>query len=196
MNMTHDKRFIRGNQTLQTLIEVGKALWVSQENISEITLDEICCRCEMTKGAFYHHFASKDAFFEQISSCVLAEHMVSVISSSDEKYPDQPDKQISAWIRGIADYSAHYRSNIRYFSKISQLDNRRQTISSWRSTVHEHLTRWQEQGLVRNDISAQALQDYLDSFTYGTYLLTAYQYIEHPHQDELINSFVQTLLIK
>jgi len=181
---------------MQTLIEVGKAIWTSQENISEITLDEICSRCEMTKGAFYHHFPSKDAFFAQINTYVLAEHMVSIIQCSDETYSDHPKEQICAWIRGIADYSAHYRSHIRYFSKVSQLDNRRQTISSWRSSVHEHLTRWQEQGIVRNDISAQELQDYLDSFTYGTYLLTAYQYIEHPHQDALISSFVETLFCK
>lgn len=150
----------------------------------------------MTKGAFYHHFSSKDAFFEQISSCVLAEHMVSVIDSSDKKYPDQPGKQIGKRIRGIADYSVRYRSKICHFNRISKLDNRRQTVSPWRSAVHEHLTRWQEQGIVRNDISAQALQDYLDSFTYGTYLLTAYQYTQQPYQDALIDSFVQTLLVQ
>ena len=194
--MTHDKRFIRGNQTMQTLIEVGKAIWTSQENLSEITLDEICSRCEMTKGAFYHHFPSKDAFFGQINSYVLAEHMVSIIQSSDETYADHPKEQICAWIRGIADYVARYRSNICLFSKLSTLDNSSQTVSPWRSTVHNHLVCWQEAGILRKDVSAQALQDYLDSFTYGSFILAARQYIQAPHQDVLISSFVETLLSK
>lgn len=196
MNMTQDKRFIRGNQTLQTLIETGKSIWISQEDITQITLDEICRRCEVTKGAFYHHFSSKDAFFEQINSHVLAEHMVSIIQDSDETYTDQPKEQICAWIKGIADYAARYRSNICLFSKLSTLDNSRQTVSPWRSTVHNHLVCWQEGGILRKDVSAQALQDYLDSFTYGSFILTAQQYIQAPHQDVLISSFVETLFCK
>ena len=196
MNTTHDKRLIRGNQTMQTLIEVGKAIWTSQENISEITLDEICSRCEMTKGAFYHHFPSKDAFFGQINSYVLAEHMVSIIQCSDETYSDHPKEQICAWIRGIADYATRYSGNICLFSKLSILNNSSQTVSPWRSAVYDRFVCWQEKGILRKDVSAQALQDYLDSFTYGTYMLAAYQYIERPHQDELISSFVETLFCK
>lgn len=196
MNTTHDKRFIRGNHTIQTLIEIGKNIWTSQENISEITLDEICSRCEMTKGAFYHHFSSKDAFFEQINSCVLADHMLDIIQSGDNAYPDQPNIQICMWIKGIADYAAHYRKNICLFSRISTLDNRRQTVSPWRSSVQEHLSHWQEQGFLRSDISVQALQDYLDSFTYGTFILTAQQYIQAPHEDAMICAFVETLFNK
>lgn len=178
---------------MQTLIEVGKAIWISQENINEITLDQICKRCKMTKGAFYHHFPSKDAFFELINSYVLAEYMVSIIHSSDENYPDQPKAQICAWIRGIVGYAIRYHDNIRLFSRISTLDNGKQTIASWRNTVHDHIVFWQEKGILRKDVSAQALQDYLDSFTYGSFILTAQQYIQGPHQDTLISSFVETL---
>lgn len=196
MNMINDKRFIRGNQTIQTLIEVGKTIWTSQEDITQITLDEICRRCEVTKGAFYHHYPSKDAFFEQINSYVLAEYMVSIIHESDETYPDQPDVQICTWIKGIAAYAERYRSNICLFSRISTLDNRRQTVSPWRVAVKNHLLSWQNKGILRNDIDVQALQDYLDSFTYGTFILTAQQYILQPHQDALVSSFVKTLLSK
>lgn len=181
---------------MQALIDVGKEIWTSQENISEITLDQICERCKVTKGAFYHHFSSKDAFFELINSCVLAEYMVSVICDSDKAYPDQPKAQVCAWIKGIADYAMRYCNNISLFSRISTLDNDRRTVTPWRSTVYDHIVCWQEKGILRNDVSAQALQDYLDSFTYGSFVLTAQQYIQAPHQDALISSFIETLFSK
>lgn len=196
MNMTQDKRFIRGNQTIQTLIEVGKSIWTSQDDITQITLDEICRRCEVTKGAFYHHFASKDAFFGQINSLVLTEHMVSTIHVADQLHPDQPSEQICVWIRGVFRYAEQYRTNINLFHRINMLNNRAESGSAWREAVQDRFTRWQESGIIRNDISVRQLHDYLDSFTYGTFILTAQQYIKAPHQDVLISSFVQTLLNK
>lgn len=196
MNTTHDKRFIRGNQTMQTLIEVGKKIWIRQENLREITIDEICRRCAMTKGAFYHHFVSKDDFFARIGGYVLLDHMVQIIQESDIAHPDQPAAQIRDWIIGITDYAECYRDSIGLFYRITTLDNRSQYISPWRDAVQNHLIRWQEAKLIRTDVSIQELHDYIDTFTYGTFILTAQQYIQAPHNDKLISSFVETLLCK
>ena len=68
MKTHEDKRYIRGNQTVAALMRSAEIILAQKENTNDLTVEEICGRCQVTKGAFYHHFASKESFFRQVYS--------------------------------------------------------------------------------------------------------------------------------
>ncbi len=52
---------------------------------------------------------------------------------------------------------------------------------------------WQQDGILRSDISIRELHQYLDSFTYGLSALYTMDYIQVPFNDSLIQSLIDTL---
>lgn len=57
-----NKRKIQAEETRIALIETAFDL-NKYKNYSDISIDEICEKLHLTKGAFYHHFKSKDEVF-------------------------------------------------------------------------------------------------------------------------------------
>jgi AcrR family transcriptional regulator len=55
----------RTRATTSTLITVARELFVS-DGFSAVTLDAICRRAGVTRGAFYHHFSNKEHIFREV----------------------------------------------------------------------------------------------------------------------------------
>ncbi len=59
MSVKPTPREIKSDQTRQALIDSAIDLF-AKYGIKKVTIDEICEKCGLTKGAFYHNFPSKD----------------------------------------------------------------------------------------------------------------------------------------
>jgi len=80
--------YSRGIDTHQTLLETSLDLF-SQKGYDATSVAEICHKARVSKGAFYHHFPSKQDLFLALMSDWLeqVEGMLKVVSSSVEDVP-------------------------------------------------------------------------------------------------------------
>ena len=67
-------------------------------------------------------------------------------------------------------------------------------VSGWSERVRTRLAQWQAHGILRSDVPAQALHQYLDSFTYGMSSLALQGYIQLPLDERLVDAFIGTVL--
>ncbi len=59
MSLSPTARERKSAQTCANLSEAAITLF-REHGVERVTIDDICARCGVTKGAFYHHFPSKD----------------------------------------------------------------------------------------------------------------------------------------
>lgn len=58
-------RVPRGVRTKKKIFDAAIEL-IKEKGYQNVTIDEICASCNVTKGAFYYHFDSKESVIEQI----------------------------------------------------------------------------------------------------------------------------------
>lgn len=63
--MTKKRTYTKGNRTKKKVLDAALKL-ISAKGYQNVTIDEICAECNVTKGAFYHHFPSKESVIDQI----------------------------------------------------------------------------------------------------------------------------------
>ena len=195
MKTHEDKRYIRGNQTVAALMRSAEIILAQKENTNDLTVEEICSRCQVTKGAFYHHFASKESFFRQVYTLNMTAYMVKVIEAAYQRYPHDPIAQIRAWIEGVARYTQdNQREMAKYLYRGEPSEHWIHRVSGWSERVRTRLAQWQAHGILRSDVPAQALHQYLDSFTYGMSSLALQGYIQLPLDERLVDAFIGTVL--
>lgn len=52
-------RQLQAAETKEKIVKIAKELF-KNNGYDSVSIDDICKRCSISKGAFYHHFASKD----------------------------------------------------------------------------------------------------------------------------------------
>lgn len=192
--MAESKRNTRGTQTFYALKD-GLLALLEEKPSTEITVDEICQRCGVTKGAFYHHFSSREELLAQVYTAKMNNYMADAIRRAQKDYPGEPALQIRAWVNAIMDFSIRYRGDIcKHLYKGTHSRGWLHIVSDWNALAQAQLSQWQSEGLLRNDVSAHDLHAFCDSFTYGFSALFAAEYVQNPIPGVLVESFVNTLL--
>jgi AcrR family transcriptional regulator len=69
----------RSAATTGAFLKVARALFASH-GYAEVTIDQIAHEAGYAKGAFYHHFSSKQVLFEQVLDSIQAELALLVVS--------------------------------------------------------------------------------------------------------------------
>lgn len=59
MALSQTPKSLQAKRTRENLARTAMKLF-SRFGVEKVTIDDICARCGVTKGAFYHHFPSKD----------------------------------------------------------------------------------------------------------------------------------------
>lgn len=72
---------------------------VREKGYAAMTVDELCARAEVTKGAFFHHFASKEAL-----GVAVAEHWSAVTSDLFEQAPYHAPEDPLARVLAYVDF--------------------------------------------------------------------------------------------
>ena len=189
-----DKRLSRGHHTLLALRRSLAELTIDRP-LSNITIDEICAHCGLTKGAFYHHFSSKDELLGQYAISDMSLFMAEAIAKAEQIYPDKPDRQIMCWISSLVEYVNAHRISFKGYLFIGYSgDVISEFVTDWHEAAFSRLDEWQQRGLLRSDLPAQALHHYLDTFTYGISALCMSGYYSMPPEPRLIEDFIRTLL--
>ncbi|HME14609.1 MAG TPA: TetR/AcrR family transcriptional regulator [Mycobacterium sp.] len=100
-----------GEQTKATLVAVAREMF-ARSGYSGVAMQDVCAEAEVTRGALYHHFPSKDGLFRAVCEQVAAEVTARVAAAAQTK----PD----AWPRLVA--------GCRAFLEVSAQDEVRQIL--------------------------------------------------------------------
>ncbi len=65
MALTPKTKYAKGYRTKKLVLNVALEL-ITAKGFQNVTVDEICAKCNVTKGAFYHHFSSKESILDQL----------------------------------------------------------------------------------------------------------------------------------
>ncbi|MCY1264122.1 Bacterial regulatory protein, tetR family [compost metagenome] len=65
-------RYAPGLRTTHALLEAGRRL-LRQVSLDQLTINDLCARADVTTGAFYTRFDSKDVFFNALQALVQIE---------------------------------------------------------------------------------------------------------------------------
>lgn len=65
MALTPKTKYAKGYKTKKLVLNAALEL-ISSKGFQNVTVDEICAKCNVTKGAFYHHFSSKESILDQL----------------------------------------------------------------------------------------------------------------------------------
>jgi AcrR family transcriptional regulator len=87
----------RSEATVAAVVAAARELF-GRHGFSAVSLDEVAHRCGRTKGAIYHHFATKEDLFEEVfrhEQRRLADDVVAAVTSSDP---------VDSFTQGIAQY--------------------------------------------------------------------------------------------
>lgn len=100
--------FLKGTMTLQsravdthkTILSTALALF-SQNGYDATSVSEICQKAKVSKGAFYHHFSSKQALFLALMASWLEEVDGMIQSASESAVDASQSLQMMAEISGL-----------------------------------------------------------------------------------------------
>lgn len=159
----NSSRVIKGLETKRKLVQTAIELF-AREGFDKVTVDEICRKVGVTKGAFYNHFKSKDeVILEEFK--IMDEHYLKVeqkISALDDPLEKLRVFHLEA-IKLMADMGVTlmkvvYHSQIAPHMKQPYLDNRMRAL--YRIT-NDIVREGQEQGYIPRDYPSEYLASIL-----------------------------------
>jgi len=76
----------QGEETRARLVETARELFAAR-GYAGVSMEQVCTRAEVTRGALYHHFAGKDDLFravcEQVAAAVTGQVVLAVRDTPD-----------------------------------------------------------------------------------------------------------------
>lgn len=160
----------RGRATRQRLLDGARRVF-EERGFIDTRIAHIAREAGVAYGSFYTHFPSKEAIFYEVADQLFAEMFVPDGGPSG----DTPRERLEAANRT---YWERYRQNARLMGIVEQVatidDEFRQVRQRHRQTANDRtassIRRWQERGLVAEDvdapIAAQALGAMVDRMLY------------------------------
>jgi AcrR family transcriptional regulator len=76
-----DKRLEKGQETRRAIIETATRLF-AERGYTAISIETVIAACQISRGALYHHFASKEALLEAVFEAVEIDVTGRVLASS------------------------------------------------------------------------------------------------------------------
>ena len=77
------KRQIQGQNSRDKLLDAATRLF-HENGYQAVTVNDICEAAQLTKGAFYHHFDSKEALYQHLYTPQLDTYLASHFSISED----------------------------------------------------------------------------------------------------------------
>ncbi|HJT93794.1 MAG TPA: ScbR family autoregulator-binding transcription factor [Mycobacterium sp.] len=165
-------RQARSEATRQKIIDAALALY-AEIGYTATGMGDIIERAQLTKGALYYHFDSKEAVaaavIERGSQDLLAAFRTACQSSA----PAIENLIHSTFV--VANVMAHSRvarEAARLTYTLGQLDESARANSAWLATIATQLRRVAAEGDLRDDIDPDAAAETLVATTTGTSLMS------------------------
>lgn len=99
MKATETGRKLKGKTTKKKIFTVAKQL-ILAKGYNQVTVDEICEQCSLSKGAFYIHYKSKEDIVRQLYRDDITEYMEEHYRAYIQENKDaSPVEKLKAFIR-------------------------------------------------------------------------------------------------
>lgn len=141
---------------------------IKQSGYEQVTVDGICDACQITKGAFYHHFKSKDDIV--IGICMDMDRSLEAFieEASSVKAPLER-------LEGILNYYIKFTAEIgldatRQIYKLMVDGKHDYLVSAQRYpsvVLYQTVQDGQEAGIFRRDLSSERIVKHLNNFIFG-----------------------------
>jgi AcrR family transcriptional regulator len=76
-----DKRLEKGQETRRTIIDTTTRLFAVR-GYAAVSIDAVLAACQISRGALYHHFSSKEALLEAVFEAVEVDVTAKVLASA------------------------------------------------------------------------------------------------------------------
>jgi AcrR family transcriptional regulator len=76
-----DKRLEKGQQTRRAIIETATHLF-AENGYAAVSIETVLAACQISRGALYHHFASKEALLQAVFEAVEIDVTAKVLASA------------------------------------------------------------------------------------------------------------------
>ena len=169
----YDPRVMEKPDRRQTMLVEGRRLFLVQ-GYTATSVDAICAAAEVTKGAFFHHFSSKDDF----ASEVLAFTWQPVLDAhASELAHGSPHDRLGAHVRFMAQWIAETGRLMPLLAQelgASNPEVRSQVggyFQTWMSYLEELLGSAASNS--SSDVDIEALKEFIVSTTEGIPIATA-----------------------
>ncbi len=100
MSLSPTARELKAAQTCANLSKAAITLF-REHGIERVTIDDICAHCGVTKGAFYHHFPSKDHIITYAVNHEMDEYI-------NERFCPQPQRPVCEQLLALQTLSFSY----------------------------------------------------------------------------------------
>ncbi|NPV58128.1 MAG: TetR/AcrR family transcriptional regulator [Actinobacteria bacterium] len=160
-------RTLKGRQTRQAIFDTAVDLF-ARKGYDKVTVDEICSKVGVTKGAFYNHFRSKDQIILE-EFMRMDEHYVRV-AGEISSLPNSLEK-LKAFNHAAIDLMAEIGvrlMKVLYHSQIAPHMNKPYLADERRylyKITNELIREGQERGEIRDDIPSEEMASmFIDCF--------------------------------
>jgi AcrR family transcriptional regulator len=139
-----EPRSARGRRTRARLLEAGKAVF-ERDGFLEARITDIAAAADVSHGAFYHYFESKEAIFREIAEQVEV-RLVSMDDIADEGTPRDPIDRIRAANRS---YLSAYKKEAKIMRVIEEVTRYDDEVRAVRTKRDDHLAARLESAIAR-----------------------------------------------
>ena len=140
----------------------------------DASLDAICARADLTRGAFYVHFADRDAFILAVMNHVLGGFVAALTGAAAHVGSTERAARLFFAAARARSPEVHGGRGLRFYHLMDACHRSRQIgdayrtlVSGGRAQLAEGLANDQAAGRVRADIAAPALADVMTALALG-----------------------------
>ena len=173
-----------GTKTRARLLDAAERLALGQ-GFSATTVDQVIAEAESSKGAFFHHFASKSDLGRALVARYAAADVAALrrVMASAEQRSDDPAVQLIEFVRGfeeIGDEIAdEHQSSCLYASFVHHRELTAdgstevivEAVEAWRAAIAEKLAAAAARGSLREEIDLDDLADHVFVTFEGAFIL-------------------------
>jgi TetR/AcrR family transcriptional repressor of nem operon len=160
-------------ETREALLRAGLAEF-AEKGIDVPSLDAICARAGFTRGAFYVHFADRDAFVVAVMESVIGDFLDAVVAS--DRGGDDLGETVSRFVRALVagnpltggSGSMHTHRLLDVCTRSPEIRARLLAmLAGAQQRVAQAVTEGQEAGTVRRDLPADTVAATLVALAMG-----------------------------
>ncbi len=165
----------RGEETRSRILQVAEECFARQ-GYDAVGLAEICKQAAVSKGAFYHHFASKEALFLELLDKWLSsiDQQLQTASIQARSVQEGVLKLAVVFFQVLREAKWKYMILLEFMTKAMRDDNIWQATISYLRRYRDFFTQWIkagiEQGVLRENINPELAAQGVLSFAIGLLL--------------------------
>ena len=173
------------------LSEAGWELF-REKRYSDVLIDDICKKAGLSKGAFYHRFSCKEAFFSETYVRHLRRALDSAMLEAAVLYPTDISRQLVQWTTAYVSFAHRSGQTLaRYFLNLFGEEALGRDGEALCLRASERLRIWQTEGHISAEKTPGQLWRAIDGFARS--LLRVYAETGDDNWDAHAQAFIRDL---